>query len=77
MRAEAPLIFIQVCASALVAPDFGRGEDDPLALLRVGRGDGGDEIVGPQAGEEVLDGAERDGFAGDLGEALGAALDGR
>jgi hypothetical protein len=33
-------------------------------------------MVGPEAGEEILDRSERHGFAGDLGESFGASLDG-
>ena len=76
MISDAPLVFIQACTSARVRARLGGRQDHALAALEIGRGDGGRDMVGPQAGDEILDRSERYRFAGDLGEALGAPLDG-
>ena len=76
MISAAPLIFIQACASARVAPGFVVASDHALAALGVGSGDRRRDMVGPKAGDEVLDRSQRHRFAGDLGETLGAPLDG-
>ena len=75
MISDAPLIFIQVCTSVRVAPGFVVARINAFASLWIGRGDRRCDMVGPEVGDDILDRRERNGFAGDLGEALGAALD--
>jgi len=51
-------------------------QDHALAALGIGRRDRRRDMVWPQAGDEILARSERHRLAGDLGEALGAPLDG-
>ena len=53
-----------------------RDQHQPLALARIRRGATADSASGHSSRGERLDRGERDHLAADLGEALGAALDG-
>jgi hypothetical protein len=55
MISDAPLIFIQVCASARVAPGLVVASITRSPRFGIGRGDRRRDMLKPQAGDDLLD----------------------
>ena len=76
MNSDAPVGFHPGLRLRPRCAQLGGCEDHPLAASRVGNSDRGCDMVGPKAGDEILDQSERYGLPRDLGKFFGASFDG-